>query len=100
MRFAVRLLRHRGRVIPWRDVVNRVPRIGDIRIEEFRDDELRRYVRTAKLFPDDGSVVYASSLPELHDVRVIAMSQQAFTLTGLEHIDGADYAQAWLVCLP
>ena len=97
MRFAIRLLRHRGRVIPWRDVVNRPPKVGDIRIEELRDEDLRRYVRTARLFPDDWTVVFSSTLPELHDVRVIGMSQQAFTLAGLERIDGVDYAQSWLV---
>ena len=97
MRFAIRLLRYRGRVIPWRDVVNRSPQIGDIRIEELRDEDLRRYVRTAKLFPDDGTVVFGATLPELHDVRVIGMSQQAFTLAGLERIDGIDYAQSWLI---
>jgi|GEM_PF-1436490 hypothetical protein len=97
MRFAIRLLRYRGRVIPWRDVVNRSPKIGDIRIEELRDEDLRRYVRTAKLFPDDGTVVFGAPLPELHDVRVIGMSQQAFTLAGLERIDGIDYAQSWLI---
>ena len=83
MRFAVRLLRYRGRVIPWREVVNRTPAIGDMRIEETRDDELRRYVRTAKLFPLDGLPRMAVELPQLHDVRVIGMSQQAFTLAGV-----------------
>jgi hypothetical protein len=100
MRFAVRLLRHRGRVIPWRDVVNRVPKIGDIRIEELRDDELHRYVRTARLFPDDGGVIFGLALPELYDVRVIGMSQQAFTLAGLERVDGIDFAQSWLISTP
>jgi hypothetical protein len=100
MRFAVRLLRYRGRVLPWRDVVNRQPCVGDVRIEELRDDELHRYIRIAKLFPDDGTVVFRSSLPELHDVRLIAMSPQAFTLAGLEYIDGAHMAQSWLVSAP
>ena len=100
MRFAVRLLRYRGRVVPWRDVVNRVPKVGDVRIEEIRDDELRRYVRTARLFPDDGRVVATTPVPELFDVRIIGMSQQAFTLAGLERIDGAEFAQSWLVCPP
>ena len=99
MRFAIRLLRHRGRVIPWRDVVNRAPKVGDIRIEETRDDELHRYVRTAKLFPDD-CVVHGAALPELYDVRVIGMSQQAFTLAGLERLGGVEYAQSWLVSAP
>ena len=100
MRFAVRLLRHRGRVIPWRDVVNRVPKVGDVRIEEIRDDELHRYVRTARLFPEDGIVVVERSLPSLHDVRVIGMSQQAFTLAGLERVEGVEFAQSWLVSPP
>jgi hypothetical protein len=100
MRFAVRLLRHRGRVIPWREVVNRTPSIGEVRIEEVRDDELHRYVRTAKVFPLDGPVLFTSALPELYDVRLIGMSQQAFTLAGLERLDGAHYAQSWLICPP
>ena len=97
MRFAVRLLRYRGRVIPWREVVNRAPAIGEMRIEETRDDELRRYVRTAKLFPLDGLPRTPSALPQLHDVRVIGMSQQAFTLAGVERVDTVEYAQSWLV---
>lgn len=97
MRFAVRFLRYRGRVIPWRDVVNRPPRIGEMRIEETRDDELRRYVRTAKLFPIEGGSLASLQLPQLHDVRMIGMSQQAFTLAGLERIDSVEYAQSWLV---
>ncbi len=100
MRFAVRFLRHRGRVIPWREVVNRAPRVGEVRIEETRDEELRRYVRTAKLFPDDAAVANRSPLPQLYDVRVIGMSQQAFTLAGLERIDCVEYAQSWLVSPP
>jgi hypothetical protein len=100
MRFAIRLLRYRGRVIPWRDVINRSARTGDIRIEELRDDDLRRYVRTARLFPDDGAVVFGPALPELRDVLVIGMSPQAFTLGGLERVEGVDYAQSWLVSLP
>jgi hypothetical protein len=53
MRFAVRFLRHNGRIIPWRMVANLPAKIGDLRIEECRDEELRRYVRTAKLLPDN-----------------------------------------------
>ena len=36
-------------------------------------------------------------LPQLHDVRVIGMSQQAFTLAGVERVDTVEYAQSWLV---
>jgi hypothetical protein len=36
-------------------------------VEETRDDDLHRYVRTAKLFSDD-AVVYTTAVPELRDV--------------------------------
>src|SRR5689334_8045420 len=99
MRFAVRFLRHRGRVIPWRLVANQPVKVGDLRIEEWRDEELRRYVRAAKLFADDASR-YSATLPELLDVRLISMSPQAFTLAGFERIEGTEYAQSWLVAHP
>jgi hypothetical protein len=70
---------------PWRDVINLTPRIGDLRIEESLDRELHRYVRTAKLF-DVQSAIYSAKLPELLDVRLMARSPQAFTLTGFERV--------------
>jgi len=62
--------------------------VGDLRIEESRDTELRRYVRTAKLLCED-AILYSAELPELRDVRVISGSPQAFTLAGFERVDGA-----------
>src|SRR5712691_6323844 len=96
MRFVVRFLRKRGRILPWREVINRAPKWGDLRIEECRDEELRRYVRTARLF-DEVNVLPSNTLPELLDVRIMTMSPQAFTLTGFERVDGVEYAQSWLV---
>ena len=96
MRFAVRLLRSRGRILPWREVANQAPRVGDLRIEEFLDAELHRYVRTATLF-DAESAIYSSARPTLLDARLMAMSPQAFTLTGFERLAGVEYAQSWLV---
>jgi hypothetical protein len=49
VRFCVRFLRYRGRILPWREVANRPAKVGDLRIEECRDEELRRFVRTATL---------------------------------------------------
>ena len=62
-----------GASCQWRDVVNQEPRTGDLRIEECLDAELHRYVRTARLF-DDTSPIYSDKLPELLDVRLMAMS--------------------------
>jgi hypothetical protein len=96
MRFVVRFLRYRGRILPWREVMNQTPKYGDLRIEECLDENLRRYIRTARLF-DEANVLSSKALPELLDVRLMAMSPQAFTLTGFERADGVEYAQSWLV---
>ena len=53
-------------------------------------------MRAARLFNTE-SAIYSSALPELLDVRITAMSPQAFTLTGFERVAGVDYAQSWLV---
>ena len=54
------------------------------------------YVRSARLFDSD-SVVYSTDRAESLDMRITAMSPQAFTLAGFERVDGVDYAQSWLV---
>src|SRR5512140_2917893 len=99
MRFAIRFLRYRGRIVPWRDVMNQALRVGDLRVEECLDDELRRYVRTARLVAVDRGV-NPERAPALLDARLVAMSPQAFTLTGFERDGGAEYAQSWLVTVP
>ena len=53
-------------------------------------------MRAARLFNTE-SAIYSSALPELLDVRITAMSPQAFTLTGFERVAGVDNAQSWLV---
>jgi hypothetical protein len=90
------LLRYRGRILPWREVINQSPKYGDLRIEETLDQELHRYVRMASLF-DTTNVLPSTKLPQLLDARLMAMSPQAFTLTGFERIEGVEYAQSWLV---
>ncbi len=72
------------------------PLVGDLRIEEVHDEELRRYLRTALLW-DEHSVLPSQDRPRLFDVRIIAMSPLAFSLSGFERIDGTEYAQSWLV---
>jgi hypothetical protein len=96
VRFAIRLLRYQGRIVPWRELVNLPPLVGDGPIEEVRDEKLRRYLRTA-LMGDDHSLLPAQDRPRLFDVHIVGMSPQAFSLTGFERVDGAQYAQSWLV---
>ena len=98
MRFAVRFLRYRGRIVPYREVVNWPALVGELRIEECHDEELRRNLRTALLW-DERSVLPSEDRPRLLDVHIIGMSPQAFTLSGFERIDGAEYMQSWIVGL-
>ena len=81
--------------MPWKQVVNREPLAGDLRIEECMDEELKRSVRIARLA--DPLVVISAAQVTLLDVHIIAMSPQAFTLAGIERMDGAEYSQSWLV---
>jgi hypothetical protein len=96
MRYSVRRLRYRGRILPWREVLSRPALVGDLRIEECRDEELKRSLRTALLW-DERSVLPSEERPRLFDVHIIGMSPQAFTLTGFERLDGAEYMQSWIV---
>jgi hypothetical protein len=96
MLFVVRLLRYRGRVLPWREVVNRPPLTGDLRVEQCYDEDLRRHVRMARLL-DPTAPRYARQPPTLLDVRLIGMSPSAFSLSGIERVEGVEYAQSWLV---
>ena len=94
--FAVLLMRYQGRPLPRRELANREPVVGDLRIEQVYDDTLNRHIATAKLF-DPHRPIAPGQLPILRDPVLLAMSPQAFTLTGFERIDGVDYAQSWLV---
>ena len=76
MRFAVRFLRYRGRILPWREVVNRPEIVGDLRVEECHDDELHRFVRTATLH--DEVSCFDATAARLYDVRLMAMRPLAF----------------------
>ena len=95
MRFLVRFLRRRGKVLPWKEVVNQEPRYGDLRIEECLDERLKRHLRTARL--SEIGRAKEPDAPILMDVHITAMSPQAFTLTGFERVDGTEFVQSWLV---
>jgi hypothetical protein len=96
MRFNILRLRHRGRPLPKREWANRTPVAGELRVEQLYDEDLLRHVRIARLV-NLARVTGPEELPTLYDPMLIAMSPQAFTLAGFERIEGADYAQSWLV---
>lgn len=96
MHFAVVPMRSRGRPRGRAELANLPPWIGDLRIEEIRDEQLMRYVRTARVLRLDRPR-HADVLGELFEPQIIAMSPQAFTLSGYERVGDQCYAQSWLI---
>lgn len=92
-------MRHRGRPLPRRELVNRDYAWGDLRVEQVFDEDLHRYVRIARLL-DQKRPVDPDQLPPLYDPTIVAMSPLAFTLAGFERVNTVDYAQSWLVTRP
>jgi len=68
MRFAVRRLRYKGRLLPKHEWMNRPPAIGDLRVEQVFDEELRRYLRLARVV-SVGRVKDPDELPPLYGKR-------------------------------
>lgn len=99
MLFHVLRMRYRGRPLPRRELSNREHARGDLRVEQIFDEELRRYVRMARLL-DPLRPVEPDQLPPLYDPSLVGMSPLAFTLAGFERVDAVDYAQSWLVTRP
>ena len=92
MLFSVRVMRNRERCVTLRELAN----APMLRVEDLRDEVLRRHVRVARLV-DRSRPRDPDWLPLLYDVTLPAMSPQAFTLTGFERVEGTDYAQSWLI---
>ena len=99
MRFAVSLMRFRGRPLPRDELANRTPYVGDLRIDEGHDATLLRHLRIARVLAPDAPRA-PLVLCELLEPAMIAMSPQAFTLSGFERAGEHCYAQAWLVRWP
>jgi hypothetical protein len=89
-------MRRQGRRLDRHELANRESVVGDLRVEEVRDESLGRYVRMARMVdvrrPRDPDL-----LPVLFDPALVAMSSLAFTLSGFERVDDRDYAQSWLI---
>ena len=92
MYFLIVRRRERGVAIPPEQLRKAQALRGQIQIKESHCAELGRSTTTAWVFsPAPGEDI----IPRLLDVRVTGMAQNGMSLTGLENVDGAIYAQSW-----
>ena len=69
---------------------------GDLRVHLGTIEGLRRAARTACLAAPQSSRA-ARLLPDLHDIELIALGNQAMMLTGFEEVSGRRFYQGWWV---
>jgi hypothetical protein len=77
--------------------IQQVPKRGDLIIGQENSTELGRYTDVAR-FQTTGAAD-AQPLSLLLDVRLSHMGPLGFVLSGIEQIDGVNYAQSWY-CRP
>lgn len=96
MRVKVKLLQHKGRALKRPELLDVPPFEGVLKVNEARDYDLSRAVVRARLIQAT-SGLQTDILPELSDVRLVWAEDNKLRLTGFEEVDGAAYAQTWVV---
>ncbi|ADU99287.1 hypothetical protein [Alicycliphilus denitrificans] len=96
MRVKVKLLQHKGRALKRPELLDVPPFEGVLKVNEARDYDLSRAVVRARLIQAT-SGLQTDVLPELSDVRLVWAEDNKLRLTGFEEVDGAAYAQTWVV---
>lgn len=93
MYFLITRMREKGVARPWTDIRHSVPIRGDVNI---CNEMCQALNRTSDIASVRGPMpLEPSALLPLLDARVSVMATNAFTLSGLEEIDGVLYAQSW-----
>ena len=91
-----KLLQQRGRPLKRPELLDVPPFEGVLKVNEARDYDLSRAVVRARLIQAT-SGLQTDVLPELSDVRLVWAEDNKLRLTGFEEVDGAAYAQTWVV---
>lgn len=94
MYFLITRMREKGVARDWKVIRQTVGIRGDINIKPQMCALLNRSSEIAELRPQ-GMPLDSVPLPPLLDARLSGMATNAFTLSGLEEIDGVLYAQSW-----
>ncbi|MGY2258099.1 hypothetical protein [Pseudomonas sp. SDO55104_S430] len=94
MYFFITVMREKGVARPWKDIRGSTPIRGDININNEMCQALNRTSDIAVMRPQGMPLNKVPLLPLL-DARISGMATNAFTISGLEEIDGVLYAQSW-----
>lgn len=94
MYFFITVMREKGVARPWKEIRGATPIRGDININNEMCQALNRTSDIAIMRPPSMPLDKVPLLPLL-DARISGMATNAFTISGLEEIDGVLYAQSW-----
>lgn len=94
MYYLITVMRKKGVARPWKDIRCATPIRGDINISNEMCQALNRTSDIAIMRPPSMPLDKVPLLPLL-DARISGMATNAFTISGLEEIDGVLYAQSW-----
>lgn len=93
MHFLVTPMRERGLARPWPEIRGSVPVRGDLRVNNEMCEAMNRTSNVARV--NVGMPLDADPLPALLDAFMSGMATNAFTMSGVELVDGVLYAQSW-----
>lgn len=87
-------MRRNGKLLTKRELGAERPRLGVLRVDEFRDYEQSRTLTRARLLEPNVNVE-RDVLPELIDVRMLYVEESRMRIAGVERLPHADVAQTW-----
>ena len=96
MRYEVLPLFERGKRKPKKAIGTERRIEACVQMHKGLNTPLGRDTTTAKAYTGPGT----SELPELYDARLDSMAVLAFTIEGVEFVDGQMYQQAWHCRMP
>jgi len=97
MYFDIVPMRVRGKPREPRDLRNAQPVRGDVHMVQARETPLGRASTVAYLQNQHHDL---DQLPRLYDAVIHGMASNGATITGIELVDGAAYAQSWWIRTP
>lgn len=93
MYFLITRMREKGVARPQKEIRFAVPLSGDINVRNEMCEQRNRTSDIAKVRPN--MALEPEPLPPLFDGILSGMATGAFTLSGIEEVDGCLYAQSW-----